>query len=458
LSVQFSYPALADWPGDPHVNVPVSTSAGGQYVPAATGDGAGGVIVAWGDKRNGAKDIFAQLISATGAIQWSAGGVAVCAAAGAQFKPQVVSDGAGGAIIAYWVDDFPEVDIYAQRVSSDGTAKWGKLGAAICAAGGQQQDVALISDGDGGAIAAWMDFRDGHSVVFAQRIGPDGASRWSPNGVALCRSVGSMGAPALVSDGRGGAIVTWGEWRSIAHGDIYAQRVSATGSLLWDVYGVALCDAPGSQDYPEIVSDGAGGAIVAWQDARGDDVYSQRISAEGAAQWPDNGVGVCVAPGKQWNPEIAPDGEGGAIVAWQDARSGEDNCDLYAQRIGSDGVVTWASDGAVLCTAAGKQWCQAIASDGAGGAIATWVDVRKDDSDDIYAQRIAANGAELWAANGVAVCTADGRQNDPLIVVDGGSCIVIWNAERSGEMRGYTQALDAAGNLGSAIVWTLPEP
>src|SRR5512136_2503370 len=52
----------------------------------------------------------------------------------------------------------------------------------------------------------------------------------------------------------------------------------------WVQDGVALCTAAWNQDYPTIVSDDAGGAIVAWQDYRsgsGNDIYVQRLNTSG---------------------------------------------------------------------------------------------------------------------------------------------------------------------------------
>jgi len=107
--------------------------------------------------------------------------------------------------------------------------------------------------------------------------------------------------------------------------------------------------------------------------------------------WLDDGNPVCVAADHQEYPIIMADGVGGAIVAWQDFRSGS-SWDIYVQRIDSSGVVHWAGDGVALCTATGPQYCPEIASDGAGGTIATWYDLRGGSRYDIYAQRIDSEG------------------------------------------------------------------
>jgi hypothetical protein len=144
--------------------------------------------------------------------------------------------------------------------------------------------------------------------------------------------------------------------------------------------------------YPTIVSDGAGGAIVTCVDYRGTtsyDIYAQRISAAGAVQWAADGVAICTATGSQYYPKIVSDGAGGAIVTWEDYRSGPG--DIYAQRILAGGTVQWTANGVALCTATGEQYKTAIVSDGAGGAIVI-LDDRRSGGTDIYAQRVQANG------------------------------------------------------------------
>src|SRR5258706_570958 len=130
-----------------------------------------------------------------------------------------------------------------------------------------------------------------------------------------------------------------------------------------------LCTATGDQTVPTTVSDGAGGAIVTWTDTRsgGTDIYAQRVSASGTALWTANGVGVCTASGDQYAPTIAADGAGGAIVTWYDFRSASN--DIYTQRVSAAGLVQWTANGVALCTATADQFSPVPVADGAGGAI-----------------------------------------------------------------------------------------
>jgi hypothetical protein len=207
--------------------------------------------------------------------QWTASGVALCTASLDQLTPTLVPDGVGGAIVT-WMDmrnaATTEWDIYAQRVSAAGVPQWTTNGVAICTATGLQDHPAIVSDGAGGAIVTWKDSR---AFMYARRVNAAGVPQWTPNGVAL--GPANYLSPTILSDGAGGAIVCWPP-----PGDLVAQRVNAAGVPQWTANGVALSTANATQGPATSVSDGAGGAIVAWQDSRGH-LYAQRIGQDGQA-------------------------------------------------------------------------------------------------------------------------------------------------------------------------------
>ena len=213
---------------------------------------------------------------------------------------------------------------------------------------------------------------------------------WIDDGVPLCTVKGDQDYPQVTSDGAGGAIVTWQDTRS-GNSDIYAQFINASGTVQWTADGISLCTAAGDQNYPRVTSDGAGGAIMTWQDPRSGsyDIYTQSVNASGTVQWTADGVPLCTATGLQYYPQVTSDGAGGAIMTWRDTRNG--NGHIYTQRINAAGTVQWTTDGVPLCTTTGDRFYPQVTSDGAGGAIMTWQDTRGDNSD-IYAQQIDSQG------------------------------------------------------------------
>ncbi|MFC1932061.1 hypothetical protein ACFLXU_00285, partial [Chloroflexota bacterium] len=208
-------------------------------------------------------------------------------------------------------------------------------------------------------------------VTFIPTIALADWSTSSTENNPVCNAANDQRYPQLVSDGSGGAIIVWEDDRS--GDDIYAQRVDASGSTLWADNGTAICTTTGSQDQPQIVSDGSGGAIIVWYDYRSNstyDVYAQRINDSGIAQWTDNGTAICTEIDDQEYPKLVPDASDGAIIVWQDYRN--DNYDIYAQRVNASGIAQWTDNGTAICTAINDQSDMEIISDGSGGAIIAW--------------------------------------------------------------------------------------
>jgi len=348
-------------------------------------------------------DIYAQKINSAGIIQWDNNGSIICNASDNQISPEIISDESGGAIITWQdfrsmaISSF---DIYAQKINSVGSTQWENNGTIICNYIKEQESATITSDGEGGAIITWYDNRNSGTTgydIYAQNIDSEGIIQWKKNGTVICNASSSQLNPKICSDGQGGAIITWYDKRTMSTTalDIYAQKINLKGFGQWDINGTIICNESGNQIDIQITSDGAGGAIITWSDERRgssqDDIYAQKINTMGISQWCDNGRLICDAPSEQEGPQITSDGAGGAIIAWQDTRFGDS--DIYAQKINSDGMIQWDENWTLICNATGNQLDPQITSDGAGGAIIAWQDERiAIDQDDIYAQKIAGPG------------------------------------------------------------------
>lgn len=439
-------PAAAQWSPDPNVGNPVVIASDTQSPAIAVPDGAGGTIVVWKSARFDAGTLSflysarAQRLDAVGNPMWAAGGVALADetlhALSTLVAPPIAAaaDGAGGAVVA-WRDVRNDTgDIFAQRISGAGTLSWGPTGIAIAAAAGNQLRPNVIADGSGGAIFTWQDPRNGvgNTDVYAQRVNATGTALWTANGVAVCTASGEQLQPALVGDGAGGAILAWSDARTGTQ-QVYAQRVAgASGLGQWTLDGVLLtATVTGLKGRPVLASDGAAGAVVAWEDARNaadNDVYAQRVNAAGAPQWTASGVQVAAAANAA-TPAIVSDGATGAVVVWTDERNGAS--DVFAQRLDASGAPQWTANGVTVCAAAGFQLFPAAVSDGAGGVIAAWEDPRNGASD-VFAQRLSSAGAALWAAGGLGISTATADQSGVSVATDGaGGAIFAWADSRA---------------------------
>ncbi|MEE9377677.1 MAG: hypothetical protein V3V33_06535 [Candidatus Lokiarchaeia archaeon] len=397
-----------------------------------------------GRDNDGVDGIYAQKVNSNGVNRWAVNGTAICIASGDHKSPQIVSDGAGGAIITW-----EESNIYTQKVNSDSEIQWDLNGNAICTEGGTQKSPQLVSDGANGTIITWQDSRDGDYDIYAQKVNSSGDIQWIANGTAICTANGSQEFPQLVSDGVGGAIITWQDNRNGDY-DIYAQKVNSSGDVQWIVNGTTICTANGSQEFPQLVSEGVNGTIITWQDNRtGDfDIYAQKFNSSGEIQWIANGTAICTANGSQEFPQLVSDGVNGTIITWQDSRDGAD--DIFIQKVNFSGDVQWFANGTAICTANGDQVVPQLINDGANGTIITWQDSRDGDYD-IYAQKVNSSGDNQWTVNGTAICTANSDQLVPQLISDSANgTIITWQDSRDGADDIYAQKVNSNGG----VQWT----
>ena len=409
--------SLASWAVNGN---PASLAPQNQLAATSIPDGAGGIILVWEDYRNGNADIFAQRVSAAGDLLWGANGLAIAIDTLAQEAPVVTSNGAGGAIIAWQDLRAGQYDIYAQAVSAAGAPQWTADGVAVCAASGTQVVQGIVSDNAGGAIVAWRDLRTGDSDVYAQRVNGSGASVWTANGAGVCVLSGAQSEIRIEADPRGGAFLVWRDRRGGLTSDIYAQSIDLSGAPRWTANGVSVCAAADDQIDPATALDGRFGLLVAWQDRRNGvdaDIWAQRVKPDGTPRWTVDGVRLTAAALQQTNPSLVSDGVAGAIVGWTDARVTRP--DVYAQRIDSSGVVSWLpADGVAVCAADSSQFLDVVLTDGAGGAIFGWDDDRSGGSQ-IYSQSIGHSGTSRWGSGGVLVATGAGSRTLTTAVPDG---------------------------------------
>jgi uncharacterized repeat protein (TIGR02543 family) len=388
--------------------------------------------------------------------------------------PHLVEDGWGGAFVSTASDGAAQgPGLYTQRLNANGD-----VNDAWPAGGGLQPVAGLyefqsISDGAGGSIEVWVSSSsDGTGDLYAQRYDALGKPLWGTDGVPVCTAPMDQFSPSLVSDGSHGVIVVWQDLRNsyndINYSDIYAQRIDASGQALWSADGIPVSTGAFEKLVPRLVSDGAQGAIIAWEDYRnvdvnadvdlnGADIYAQRIGPDGKTLWAGE-VAVSARNNDQVNPILVSDGNGGAIIAWEDYRDDpngygeayEGIANIYAQRLDQAGNVpaggSWIKDGVSLAQVplVDQQFPQ-IASDGGNGAFVVWQDDggSGDVAFQIYAQRVSGDGS-LAVPGGSQVSSAPGAFPQ-VLADDNWGAFVAWEDSRNFDTDGvdiYAQHLD----------------
>jgi len=364
------------------------------------------------------------LIPQAGFAAWGSAPIAVAADANEQCRPQVVYDGSGGYYVV-WQDNTDDV-IFAQHYNAQGDTIWAAPLQVSLSGASDAYGQESTADGSGGLLVSWYD----NSYTRVQRVNADGTVAWTDGGIEVLDAEDSW----IAADGSGGAIV-------MSYGGGVVNRIAADGSLPWADADTAITFST-SWSATKIVSDGAGGAILLWEEFDAfEGIAVQRIDSDGNFVWNSGTPVQLSADGADPScPRLIQQGNG-AIVAWYDSTDEE----VLAQKINGAGAIQWTAGGVVVVSSTSPEY-PALASDNAGGAFITW-----EEGDVVNAQYINTNGSAVWAAP-VAMSTdadVENRSYHPQNTIsDGqGGFITTWS-NNSYEIR--AQRCNAAG----AVQWT----
>jgi hypothetical protein len=386
-------------------------------------DSSGGAIVAWQND----KGIYIQHLDSAGKLLWQQGGLEVSntgTITGSMVLYQagfsMVSDGSGGAIIA-WAglsltathpksgENFNPLNIYVKRIGADGALMWPDT---AIAAGDNWQ---IVATGDGGAVIAWDNFkpyamalRDDYLCL--QKFAPDGTRLWGNNGLTLITSSpfqtsasGNVdrslptytGTQDIVSDGTGGVIVIWDEEGGNGSNRVFAQRVDNQGNTAWS--GNTLV---GNRPYQShsLITDSSGGAFLALQ------AYNQEVTFRVQVGHDGGLLGVT-----QYYPYSVGDGSGGGIncriqLVQPNAGSGTIYDTLYVQRLDAAGSPVWPEKQVISSRLGYEILNLQCTADGSGGILMSWQLVKGETARGvIYVQKADASGNLLFGTTGINV-------------------------------------------------------
>jgi hypothetical protein len=253
-------------------------------------DNEGGVYVFWIETQNGKNVILGQHINNEGKAGWEGG-------LSAQRDKLVEISGSNRNIITYvakmvdnnsvyvaWQTQKGSKDIYHQLIDNKGRSLWGRGGKQITSLKGNQYNPQVINS-DSTIILSWTNEQSNNADIYIQKYSSTGKPIWNKSGIPVIKYRGEQFGQHMVSDGKGGAILSWVDRRDAsALADIYAQRVSSSGSIVWDSLGVAVAlnhNTPKS--YLSLIADDAGGAVVIFKNSRNNKnkIYGQKIFSSG---------------------------------------------------------------------------------------------------------------------------------------------------------------------------------
>lgn len=388
--------------------------------------------------------------------QWQRNGIPICTDGKIQQRPQIITDGLGGAFII-WEDErdnlcSPCWDIYFQHIDSSGSRQFQLCGIPIVKVIGWQNNFKAVSDGSGGFFIAWSDTRNSRTDLYAQHILSSGSEAWTANGILVRQSVSSDYQFGITQSG-GELFVAYTIGVGNRTTNVCIQKIASDGSMQWGNGKVIYVGT----DYPYIndaAPDYSGGFYVVWHfdknTGTGLDLGMQRVNSNGDTLWSGNsGKVVCNASGTQEKAMLCSSDDGKVFVGWWDHRSGGGGTqvDVYAQALDTSGLILWNSNGKGIATAQNKQQLRSVLNSASGNAIFIWDDNRDSkNAFDVYAARVDdANGGIVWSTPVVSI---GANQNGASAIKDGsGGCFVSWLDSRNPGRGCYAQKVSANGQL-----------
>ncbi|MHA1299088.1 MAG: hypothetical protein ACTSO9_06545 [Candidatus Helarchaeota archaeon] len=152
----------------------VCNDSNSQMNPKICEDSKNGAIISWLDNRTSGNqiDLYGQRMNSSGSALWTLNGTMICNSTAVSVDNQMIKKNYGAIVV--WSDNRTgNYGIYSQYIGTDAHLHYGQHGRAICTENNDQVQPKLCKDGRNGAYIAWIDKRNAIDV-YAQRISSDG--------------------------------------------------------------------------------------------------------------------------------------------------------------------------------------------------------------------------------------------------------------------------------------------
>lgn len=378
----------------------------------AVADGSGGAIIAWLDDDLASNQFYAKRIDEDGdtVSGWTATGVQISTSSDPQKNGlSIFADGSGGAFIAWAESDYPttDYDIYARHIQSGGTfdTTWdgGSSPRQISSASTEDREPQIVTNGAGGAIITYEACATLTATcdLTAVQITSAGASTWASK--VLTSTTTNSPHHKTIYDSNSGIISTYFQNNSGVNGELRVNRLDSNGDRQWGTTGTLLNNTLDENDLPRIISDNDEGAIIVWRgvDTGNSDIYIQRVDSSGAVQWTAGGLQVSTSGDailEENSNSIVSNGNEGAIVVFQESPGA--NSDVYAQHINGLGQALWTSGGELVETSSSVDRYAWLAGDDNASAVFAWIRIDAPTANYVMTQFMQDSDGAVCAQNG----------------------------------------------------------
>ncbi len=468
LALTLTTSAWAQWSSDPNQNLALSDIPNADQVqPKVVPLADNGFFVSWfnsnpNDPPPIGYDTYLQRLDLNGYEQFMHDGIQIAKLTNSSTEDYGLDvDTQGDALLAFL--DTREGDnqqVTVTKVSPSGEQLWGANGIQLTVGAPSAHQPKVAGTSDGGVVVAWTAYGPTYSFIVLQKLDANGKPQWASNtlvnnGFILSENKADYTVSDLHGSDNGSVIVSFSRdtgFRSNRY--LYANKISATGKLLWGASHVHVWDGGSLQlgNFPSFVPDGNGGAVFSWYSSSPSlQVYVQHINSAGTEVFPHNGVvastngsQIRVSPSAAYNPSTQE-----IFVSYEEEDSLQSLSGVYAQKFDSTGTRQWGDNGLVILPLQDNNEAEIFERTVqiGDGAFVFWVDQQVTEAGTIQGIRLNSAGGTVCAQFPVSSVLAE-KSRPWTAISSNNNTVVAFQDYRDGNSNLYIQNINPDCTLG----------
>ncbi len=296
--------------------------------------------VAW-QRMGTANSTVVQRLSFSGQKLWGDNGLAVSSLNARITWPQIIQADGANILLKYYLDTGPVYaptrHLYVAKYTPDGQQLWNTLMTDAGGISAWHQLIPFESDGAGGAILAWYEDRDSNqdNDVYVQRVTTGGTITMPEDGALVSVDPANQQYdPELAVDTANQNVYAFYRITDAGQNSwgLARQKLDYAGNRLWGETGVNCVDLGGIEVYTVGAYYSYQGAICLYES--GDDLYANCWRSNGNLPWPVNPVALATTVGQKYHFDLAVHPDEWSVLGWE---QGFNEMDIYAMRLNCNG-------------------------------------------------------------------------------------------------------------------------
>lgn len=466
-------PAQAQWVANPMLNTVVRDVAGATEVTPRTSPAPnGGTYVAWFESVATTNyQLRLQLLNVNGQTQFGATGLLVSnqPQSTALFRYDMKTDNQGNAVLAFQdvrsADGSNQCVIY--KISPTGQQLWGATGIPLLdatATSGLSPTIGITTGNN--VVVGWnaggtATADHGTKLVPMLKFSAAGAALWATP-VRIQAASRRFSRPIFTAvptseDVVVGYVEETGSGLGVS--TMYAQRYNASGAAVWAAPVQVSTKTIPFAYFPEPVPDGSGGYFVQVNtgnpaNATLNDVYVQRVAADGTLPWGTTGTEVLAGTATLRTSGslqyVAARSEVWSVVNELDGSQSQSGTTV--QRLSpTTGAVQLGASGVVVQAPSNVYYVAQTLRDTGTGLILTYSQTSYSINRSLWATKLNYQAQLAWAAGSVQLSSnVSAKLNYSTLPFANGQLVNVWADQRQDDGI-YAQTINDSGQLGTLL-------